>query len=79
MNFRKKIRLGDLLVQKGIITEEQLQTALAEQKARGLMLGETLVQLGFAKQDDINKALCEHLNIDFFDIREMEPDEKYGI
>ena len=75
MNFRKKIRLGDLLVQKGIITEEQLQTALAEQKARGLMLGETLVQLGFAKQDDINKALCEHLNIDFFDIREMEPDE----
>ena len=75
MNFRKKIRLGDLLVQKGVITEEQLQTALTEQKTRGLMLGETLVQLGFAKQDDINKALCEHLNIEFFDIREMEPDE----
>ena len=55
MIYRKKVRLGDLLVQKGIITEEQLSEALKQQKEKKLML-------------------CEHLNIDFVDMREEEPD-----
>ena len=35
----KRIRLGDLLVQKGLITEEQLMRALKEQRQRGTKLG----------------------------------------
>lgn len=38
-----KIRLGDCLVQKGLLTEEQLNNALQEQKNKGLKLGETVV------------------------------------
>ena len=34
MIYRKKVRLGDLLVQKGIITEEQLSEALKQQKSQ---------------------------------------------
>ena len=40
MNYRKKVRLGDVLVKKGIIDENQLQTALSRQREQGKMLGE---------------------------------------
>ena len=73
MIYRKKVRLGDLLVQKGII-EEQLSEALKQQKEKKLMLGEMIVSMGFASQSQINDVLCEHLNIDFVDMREEEPD-----
>lgn len=44
MDFnRKKIRLGDLLVETGNITQEQLELALAKQKERNMKLGEILV------------------------------------
>lgn len=74
MIYKKKVRLGDLLVQKGIITEEQLSEALKQQKEKKLMLGEMIVSMGFASQSQINDVLCEHLNIDFVDMREEEPD-----
>ena len=74
MIYRKKVRLGDLLVQKGLITEEQLSEALKQQKEKKLMLGEMIVSMGFASQSQINDVLCEHLNIDFVDMREEEPD-----
>ena len=74
MIYRKKVRLGDLLVQKGIITEEQLSEALKQQKEKKLMLGEMIVSMGFASQSQINDVLCVHLNIDFVDMREEEPD-----
>lgn len=76
MNYRKKIRLGDLLKEKGLITESQLSTALSQQKEKGLMLGEMLVQLGYVTQNKINDVLCEHLHIDFIDMRETEPNPK---
>lgn len=77
MNFRKKVRLGDILIQKNIITAEQLQKALEEQKKKsGVMLGELLVQLGYAEQRQINDALCEHLKIEFVDMFTYEPAER---
>lgn len=77
MNFRKKVRLGDILIQKNIITPEQLQKALEEQKKKtGVMLGELLVQMGYVEQRQINDALCEHLNIEFVDMLTYEPAER---
>ena len=40
-----KIRLGDLLVQDGLITDEQLVQALGEQRKTGRKLGATLISL----------------------------------
>ena len=57
MNYRKKVRLGDVLVKKGIIDENQLQTALSRQREQGKMLGEMVIALGYANQKDINEAL----------------------
>lgn len=76
MNYRKKIRLGDILVGKGIISEEQLQTALKQHKEKGLMLGEMLVSLGYITQEKLNDVLCEHLNIEYVDVRTIEPSEE---
>ena len=57
MDFkRKKIRLGDLLVQAGTITQEQLETALEKQKKSGMKLGVTLVDEGIITEDDIVNA-----------------------
>ena len=72
MNYRKKVRLGDVLVKKGIIDENQLQTALSRQREQGKMLGEMVIALGYATQRDINEALCDSLGIDFVDMRETE-------
>ncbi len=76
MNYRKKIRIGDVLMGKGLIDQNQLNRALQEQREKGKLLGEMLVELGFVSQDDLNKTLCEHLNIGFVDLKIEEPDEK---
>ncbi|WP_027437831.1 GspE/PulE family protein [Lachnospira multipara] len=80
MNYRKKVKLGSLLVSKNVITSEQLEQALSEQKTRKLMLGETIIALGFANQKQINEALCENLGIDFVDMRAVDvPDEVFNL
>ena len=50
MKPRTKIRLGDLLVQEGIISEEQLMQTLSAQKQSGRKLGHMLIELGFVSE-----------------------------
>ena len=50
-------QLGDLLIERNIISEGQLEKALAVQKERGGLIGELLVELGFAKEEDIAQSL----------------------
>lgn len=75
MNYRKKIRLGDVLMSRGLIDQNQLNMALKEQKEKGRMLGEMLVELGYVTQEQINDVLCEMLDIKFIDLQVEEPDE----
>ncbi len=56
-------RLGDMLQDQGLITEQQLATALEEQLRTGDRLGQALVKLGFVTADQVAEALSEHLNI----------------
>lgn len=75
MAINKRIRLGDLLVQKGLITEEQLMRALKEQRSRGTKLGETLISMGFVSEHAIVKILCDQLHIEYVELRNMKLDE----
>ncbi len=68
MAFRKKIRLGDLLVDKGLITSDQLKLALQEQKKLGRKLGSTLVELGMIDEDSILNLLSGQLSIPLIDL-----------
>lgn len=55
---------GDLLIHKGLITQDELQQALDDQRVRGGRLGEVLVRLHILDDDTLRQALAEHLSID---------------
>ncbi|HHY15440.1 MAG TPA: hypothetical protein GX521_05145 [Firmicutes bacterium] len=56
-------RLGDILQIRGLLSDEQLATALAEQRKTGDRLGQALIKLGYVTADEVVDALSEHLNI----------------
>ncbi len=58
-------RLGDILIAEGLITQEQLKTALAEQESEGGKLGEILVKLGFLTEEQIVLALSKQLTLPY--------------
>ena len=68
--FRRKKRLGDLLVEVGVITEEQLGTALEMQKneKKGEKLGNVLIELGVTTEQQIMEALQQQLGIESIDL-----------
>lgn len=68
--IRQQIHLGDLLIEKGLISENQLSQALEKQKLSGFSkkLGEILVQEGFISEKEIAVVLSKQLNIDFIDL-----------
>jgi len=66
---RKRIRLGNLLVDEGAITNAQLETALAEQKKRKTRLGRTVVDLGYVGEEQLLDLLARHLDIPLVDLR----------
>lgn len=71
---RKKIRIGELLKDQGLITEEQLTAALAEQKKSGRRLGQALVALGHVSENQILGLLSKQLKIPFVDVRQYQFD-----
>jgi general secretion pathway protein E/type IV pilus assembly protein PilB len=66
----KKVRLGDILIESGFITQEQLEFALAKQKELNFTkkLGEIFVDEGYITQKDLLKTLSKQLNIEFIDL-----------
>ncbi len=69
---RKKVRLGDVLVQSGVITEEDLQRGLERQKGSGRKLGETLVDEGITTEENIARALSKQFHYDMVDLQNTE-------
>lgn len=66
---RKKQRLGDLLLDAGVITQEQLTTALTKQKQSRQKLGAVLMELGFTTETEIAMALQQQLGLEFVDLQ----------
>lgn len=63
-----KVRIGDLLVQNGVITEEQLMYALARQKETRQKLGKALAVLGYVKEYQFLNFLAQQLKIPMVDL-----------
>ena len=66
-------QLGELLLERGIINESQLEKALNIQREKGGLIGQILVMLGFAKEEDIAQALTvqygfPYLPLDHYEI-----------
>ena len=69
---KKKIRIGDLLIQNDVITEDQLMTALSEQKKTGRKLGRALIELGYVEEDKLLNLLSQQLDIPFVQLRHYQ-------
>lgn len=65
----RRKRLGDILRERGLLTDDELRLALERQRESGEKLGETLIKLGFISPDDIADALSEHLRIPRVDFK----------
>lgn len=77
MDFKsKKLRLGDVLVNSGIITAEDLQKGLELQKGSGRKLGETLVDAGITTEENIARALSSQLGYEMVDLQDITIDEE---
>ena len=74
--YMGKKRLGELLVETGLLTEENLTRALTEQRSRRGKLGEVIVALGMATEDEIAQTLSVQLGIPFIDLTQtpVEPE-----
>jgi len=74
MQIKKIInkQLGELLIERGIISQHQLDQALTVQKERGGLIGEVLVELGFAKEEDITQALTAQYGFPYLPLANYE-------
>lgn len=73
-----KMRLGDLLVHEQIITDEQLSTALKDQRESGRKLGASLIALDFISEEQLLRFLAQQLNVPFLDISQRRIDPNVG-
>jgi chromosome segregation ATPase len=72
-NGRKRL-LGQLLVESGSITDEQLQEALEEQQSEPQMkVGDILVHKGYASEEEVSQALARQCDVEFVSLEEAEP------
>ncbi len=65
---RRKLRIGDILINEGLLTEETLGKALELQKEKKKRLGEILVDEGFVSDEAMADALCSQLRMDRADL-----------
>jgi len=69
-------RLGDLLVREKLITREQLDKALQEQKQSGTRVGYNLVKLGFIAETELTKILARQYKMPAVDLSRFEVDPR---
>jgi type IV pilus assembly protein PilB len=65
-------QLGELLIERGILTQQQLEKSLAYQKERGGLIGEILVELSFVKEEDIAQALTAQYGFPYLPLSNYE-------
>ncbi|MGW8184058.1 MAG: GspE/PulE family protein [Burkholderiales bacterium] len=71
---RKKLRLGELLVQQGLITTDQLSIALAEQRHNNIPIGRLLVRLGFVTESAIRDIMARTIGQEAIDLGHVVAD-----
>jgi type II secretory ATPase GspE/PulE/Tfp pilus assembly ATPase PilB-like protein len=73
---RKKLRLGELLIQQGLITTDQLSIALAEQRHNHVPIGRLLVRLGFVTESAIRDIMARTIGQESIDLAQVVADSE---
>lgn len=69
---QRDLKLGEMLIEENIITIEQIEQALKEQKKTGELLGAILIKLGFAKEEQVLGVLSKKLGVPYVKIKEID-------
>ena len=69
------MKLGEILVNQGVISEDMLAQALEEQKQDGEKLGTTLIRMGFVSEPELLQALSKHYGVRAVDLKAKEPSD----
>ena len=69
-------RIGEILVNEGLVSQEQLEEALRVQKKTGELLGSVLMDMGLVAESDIAKTMCLQYQLPFITLQNYEFDEK---
>ncbi|MDE0573039.1 ATPase, T2SS/T4P/T4SS family [Demequina sp. B12] len=67
-------QLGTILLEEGVLSEEQLMDAIDEQRERGASLGRTLVELGLISEGQLVRALASQVGMEFVDLADFPVD-----
>jgi type IV pilus assembly protein PilB len=71
---RKSKQLGQILIELGLISPEQLESALNEHQKTPKALGRVLIDLGMIKEADLVRALAEQVGLEFVDLSDTQID-----
>lgn len=64
----KKLKIGDLLLEKNLITQEQLEKGIEEQKKIGGRIGNALIKLGFVDENELLRVISDQLSLPFIEL-----------
>jgi type II secretory ATPase GspE/PulE/Tfp pilus assembly ATPase PilB-like protein len=65
------VRIGDLLISKGLLSKKQLNIALIQQRVTGAILGDTLISLGFVTAPEFAQTIAEQLGAEYLNLRDF--------
>lgn len=65
MEPKKKRRIGEILIEHGVLTAENLEEALNYQKGHGGLIGQILITLGYVSEEDVVAALTAQLDVPY--------------
>ena len=73
--MKTNLRIGEVLMERGYITSDQMDKALAYQKEhRDKRVGQILIELGFVTESQVLEALAQRLGLDIVAIGSLTPD-----
>ncbi|MDD5284971.1 MAG: ATPase, T2SS/T4P/T4SS family [Desulfuromonadaceae bacterium] len=70
------MRIGDLLISKGLLTPKKLQIALIQQRVTGAILGDTLISLGFVTAQEFAETIADQSGVEYVDLRDFSISEE---
>jgi type IV pilus assembly protein PilB len=68
MRERSKKRVGEILIEDGVLTQENLDEALVQQKKEGGIIGQILIRMGYVSEENLVAALSKQLHIPYLPI-----------
>ncbi|MBN1613970.1 MAG: type II/IV secretion system protein [Deltaproteobacteria bacterium] len=70
------VKIGDILKERGLATENQIRIAIIQQRLTGDLLGDVFVKLGFVSAKELAQALAEQMGMEFIDLAEYPVSEE---